>query len=131
MTCSASRPRPRALTSRKPTTSGRGSCTPIRTAATPRHTPTSRRLTLTLTQTLTLTPTPPPTLNLTLTLSLTAAHSHLQAVGEAYQVLSSEELRATYDKEGKKALDQHALVDPSHSNPKPKPKPKPQPSPRP
>ena len=50
-------------------------------------------------------------------------------MGEAYQVLSSEELRATYDKEGKKALDQHALVDPSHSNPKPKPKP--QPSPRP
>ena len=43
-TCSASRPRPRAPTSRRPTTSGRGSCTLTRTAATPRHTPTSRRL---------------------------------------------------------------------------------------
>jgi len=43
-----------------------------------------------------------------------AAHSNFQAVGEAYQVLGNEELRAKYDKEGRKALEEHPLVDPSH-----------------
>ena len=70
---------------------------------------------------LTLTPT------LSLSLSQPAAHSNAQAVGEAYQVLSSEELRARYDKEGKKALEEHALVDTPHYNPSPSPNPNPQP----
>ena len=42
------------------------------------------------------------------------AHTNFQAVGEAYQVLSNDELRAKYDKEGKQALEEHGLVDSSH-----------------
>eukprot|EP00964_Phaeocystis_antarctica_P089159 scaffold56810_cov48-Phaeocystis_antarctica.AAC.1 len=75
-TCSASRPRPRAPISRRPTTSGRGSCTLTRTAATLRHTPTSRRLPLALTPALPLPLTLTLTSTLTLTLTLTRGPLH-------------------------------------------------------
>ena len=41
------------------------------------------------------------------------AHAKFQAVGEAYQVLSNEEMRAKYDSTGKAALEQSSLVDPT------------------
>jgi len=41
------------------------------------------------------------------------AHDKFQKVGEAYQVLSNEELRAKYDMQGKAALETSALVDPT------------------
>ena len=41
------------------------------------------------------------------------AHAKFQAVGEAYQVLSNDDLRAKYDASGKAALDAQALVDPT------------------
>ena len=42
-------------------------------------------------------------------------------MGEAYQVLGSEELRAKYDKEGRKALEEHPLVRPPPTRPRPLP----------
>ena len=41
------------------------------------------------------------------------AHAKFQAVGEAYQVLSNDELRAKYDASGKAALETSSIVDPS------------------
>jgi len=42
------------------------------------------------------------------------AHSRFQRVGEAYQVLSNDELRQKYDAEGRSGIDEQSLVDPSH-----------------
>ena len=42
------------------------------------------------------------------------AHAKFQKVGEAYQVLSNEEMRAKYDASGKAALDTSTMVDPTH-----------------
>ena len=41
------------------------------------------------------------------------AHNKFQAVGEAYQVLSSDELRKKYDEKGKAALASESMVDPT------------------
>ena len=41
------------------------------------------------------------------------AHEKFQAVGEAYQVLSNDDLRAKYDAQGKAALESQSMVDPT------------------
>merc|ERR1719399_635293 len=41
------------------------------------------------------------------------AHDKFQKVGEAYQVLSNDELREQYDAKGKAALESSALIDPT------------------
>ena len=41
------------------------------------------------------------------------AHDKFQKVGEAYQVLSSDELRSKYDAQGRAALEASSLVDPT------------------
>ena len=41
------------------------------------------------------------------------AHNKFQAVGEAYQVLSNDELRQKYDEKGKAALEAASMVDPT------------------
>ena len=41
------------------------------------------------------------------------AHDKFQKVGEAYQVLSNDELRQKYDAQGKAALEHNSLVDPT------------------
>ena len=41
------------------------------------------------------------------------AHDKFQKVGEAYQVLSNDEMRLKYDQQGKAALETSSLVDPT------------------